>query len=520
MRGRVARRVLLCRGEHRLGIGAQPGGLVEERIAPALGVGQQLRCLFVDLGEDLVAHAARLVDDCGALALRLGQQTPGLLFDLGEHLGLDALGDDPGLVHHPRGIGEEPVALGEGLVAYTRCVGISPAGLDLFLARSAGATRLARLTRLTCSVVGLGAHPSRMTPCLARRLDARARTRRCWRPHRVAPGRCGSCPRRSCRPSAVLRTAATTRTAIEPEGPRRRGVASARWPAWEGWICVGSRVGCADASSSDRRSSPHWYSSPASATPASAQAPTGTVTIVHAFRGLVADVYLDGKLALQGFEPERTTAPLQIPAGDHAVAVREAKADPNSAPAVAGTLKVTAGANISAVVHMAQDGKPTMTQFDNDVNRVAPGTARLIVRHTAAAPAVNVIVDGTPLAANLVNPNQSPARDLPAAAHQVTVDAAGGGTAVVPPDSITLADGTAQILYLIGSTSDNSVGWLTQTVQGLTSAPAGVPTGTDGLAQPARFPITVFMVLLALAVMTAPALRLRRRGHVAERANR
>src|SRR4026209_2785627 len=37
-----------------------------------------------------------------------------------------------------------------------------------------------------------------------------------------------------------------------------------------------------------------------SATPAAAQAPTGTVTIVHAFRGLVADVYLDGKVALTG----------------------------------------------------------------------------------------------------------------------------------------------------------------------------------------------------------------------------
>ena len=256
-----------------------------------------------------------------------------------------------------------------------------------------------------------------------------------------------------------------------------------------------------------------------SATPAAAQAPTGTVTIVHAFRGLVADVYLDGKVALTGFEPERTTDPLQIPAGDHQVAVREAKADPSSTPAVAGTLKVTAGTNISAVVHMAQDGSPTMTQFDNDVSKVAPGSARLIVRHTAAAPAVNVVVDGTALASNLTNPNQSSSRELPATSHEVTVDAAGGG-AVIAPNTVTLADGTEQILYLIGKASDNSVGLLTQTVQGLSTAPAGVPTGTDGLAKPARFPITVFIVLLALAVMTAPALRLRRRGHVAPRANR
>jgi hypothetical protein len=254
-------------------------------------------------------------------------------------------------------------------------------------------------------------------------------------------------------------------------------------------------------------------------TPAAAQAPTGTVTVVHAFRGLVADVYLDGKVALQGFEPERTTEPLQIPAGDHQVAVRPAKADPGSAPAVAGTLKVTAGGNISAVVHMAENGTPTMTQFDNDVSKVAPGNARLVVRHTAAAPAVNVTVDGQSLASNLTNPNQSTSKELPAASHEVTVDAAGGG-AVISPNTVTLADGTEQILYLIGKASDNSVGVLTQTVQGLSTAPAGVPTGTDGLARPARFPLTVFMVLLALAVMTAPALRSRRRGHVAQRVKR
>jgi hypothetical protein len=183
--GALPCRVLLCRGEHRLGIGAQPRGfvvggtlegggivahprrLIEKRVAPALGVGQQLRRLVVDLGEDLVAHAARLVDDGGALALRLGEQAPALLLDLGEHLGPDPLGDDPGLVYHPRGIGEQSVALGQGFVAYTRCVGIAPPGLDRFLARPAG------LTRLTCPVVGFRAHPSRMTPGLARRLDAR-----------------------------------------------------------------------------------------------------------------------------------------------------------------------------------------------------------------------------------------------------------------------------------------------------------------------------------------------------------
>jgi hypothetical protein len=91
----------------------------------------------------------------------------------------------------------------------------------------------------------------------------------------------------------------------------------------------------------------------------------------------------------------------------------------------------------------------------------------------------------------------------------------------VAPNSVTLADGSAQFLYLIGSTTDNSVGWLTQTIGNLNTAPAGVPTGTDGLAQPDRFPMTAFVVLLALAVLTAPVLRVRRRwGHAAARVTR
>ena len=58
----------------------------------------------------------------------------------------------------------------------------------------------------------------------------------------------------------------------------------------------------------------------ATAPTASAQAPTeqvGTVRVVHGLRGLVADVYLDGNLALPTFQPERATDPIAIPAGEH-----------------------------------------------------------------------------------------------------------------------------------------------------------------------------------------------------------
>src|SRR5215210_4801648 len=125
---------------------------------------------------------------------------------------------------------------------------------------------------------------------------------------------------------------------------------------------------------------------------AGAQEATGTVTIVHGFRGLVADVYLDGTLILESFEPERATDPVQLAAGDHQVEVREAGAAASSAAAVAGTLTVPAGSNLSAVV------EPTMTVFNNDTAGVAPGSTRLVVRHAAAAGPVSVSLDNAPLA--------------------------------------------------------------------------------------------------------------------------
>src|SRR5258705_10101875 len=69
---------------------------------------------------------------------------------------------------------------------------------------------------------------------------------------------------------------------------------------------------------------------------------TGTVTLVHGVRGLVADIYLDGAVALQVFQPERTAGPLTVPAGAHAVEVRTAGSPAPSAPLLSATLNVPA----------------------------------------------------------------------------------------------------------------------------------------------------------------------------------
>ena len=62
--------------------------------------------------------------------------------------------------------------------------------------------------------------------------------------------------------------------------------------------------------------------------------------VVHGLRGLVADIYLDGTLALPTFQPERATDPLAIPAGDHLVEIRAAGAAATETPLLTQTVTV------------------------------------------------------------------------------------------------------------------------------------------------------------------------------------
>ncbi len=214
----------------------------------------------------------------------------------------------------------------------------------------------------------------------------------------------------------------------------------------------------------------------ATASSAAAQEGTAQVTVVHAFRGLVADVYLDGERQLEGFQPERLAGPLAVPAGRHEVAVYEAGQGPPAAPALSATLQIEAGTNLSVVVHAGEDGQPRATVFPNDLARLPAGESRVVVRHTAGVGPFDVVLDGAAVAQG-VRSGAEAAQQLAAGAHQAAVTAS--GQPLLPPADVTADEGAATVLYLIGS--EGSLGWLTQTVSGQATAPGGVPTGTSGL---------------------------------------
>ncbi|GGM10528.1 DUF4397 domain-containing protein [Nakamurella endophytica] len=224
-------------------------------------------------------------------------------------------------------------------------------------------------------------------------------------------------------------------------------------------------------------------------------ADTGTVYVVHSIPGTPVDVYVDGTKALDDFQPATAQGPLQVPAGAHQIAITAADAADDSSPVLSGTADVVAGSNVSLVAHLDADGAPSLTAFNDDVSAVPAGQARLVVRHTAAAPAVDVRAGGTVVLSDVTNGQQG-ALVVPAGTVSADVVLAGTDTVAIGPADVDLAEGTATFVHAIGSASDKTLALVSFTVDGLGSAPSGVPAGTG--PQDSAVPGTVVAALVVV----------------------
>ena len=211
-------------------------------------------------------------------------------------------------------------------------------------------------------------------------------------------------------------------------------------------------------------------------------AATAQVSVVHGIPDTPVNVFVDGKSALPNFKPGTVAGPLSLPSGAHTVTVFAASNTKGTGtPVIKAEASVAAGKNYSLVAHLSTAGKPTLTPYVNDVSMVPAGQARLVVRHDAAAPAVDVRAGGKVAFAKLTNPNEAKA-DLPAGSVSADVVLAGTSTVALGPADLNLKEGTATIVYATGSATDKSLALVTQSIDGLHSAPAGVPAGSGGLA--------------------------------------
>ncbi|MFI7211836.1 DUF4397 domain-containing protein [Micromonospora maritima] len=217
------------------------------------------------------------------------------------------------------------------------------------------------------------------------------------------------------------------------------------------------------------------------ATMSPAYAASSKVSVVHGIPDTPVDVYVNGKKTLNNFKPGDVAGPLTLPEGEYDIALTKPGEAIDKAILKVDDAEVPGGANISLAAHLSADGKPQITPFVNDVSKVGAGKARLIVRHTAAAPAVDVRAGGKPVFEGLTNPKEAKA-DVAAGSVKADVVLAGTDTVAIGPADLNLKEGTATIVYAIGSADAKNLDLVAQTISGLHSAPGGVPSGTGGQA--------------------------------------
>lgn len=188
------------------------------------------------------------------------------------------------------------------------------------------------------------------------------------------------------------------------------------------------------------------------------------VSVFHGVPATPVDVYLNGLRVLNDFQPGTFAGPYLLPSGTYRLAITAADARNDRNPVI-GPVTVSFVRNTSYTVaaHLTPTGTPTASVFTNDLSVSPSGTGRLVVRHTAAAPAVDVLAGGTPVITGLTNPNQA-ALVLPAATVDASVALAGTTTPVIGPAAVPVTAKTDTIVYAWGSAS---AGTLTVAVQTL-----------------------------------------------------
>ena len=254
--------------------------------------------------------------------------------------------------------------------------------------------------------------------------------------------------------------------------------------------------------------------SAALAAPPAHAAEGAKLSVLHAVPDLTVDVYVDGKRTLDNFKPGSLAGPLDLAAGTYSVAITAADAEDDSDPAIGPVdLELAGGANYTVAAHLEEGGDPTATLFENDISRTAPGEGRLTVRHTAAAPAVDVRAAGDAVVRGLSNPDQE-VLDLAAGTVRASVTAAGDTKALIGPADVAVQEGVNTIVYAWGSAEDDTLALAVQTIKGLHSSPNKVDAGEAGLAAD-RSPLPLAaggLALLALLVVAGRRLAPARAG--------
>jgi hypothetical protein len=185
-----------------------------------------------------------------------------------------------------------------------------------------------------------------------------------------------------------------------------------------------------------------------------AMATSAKVTVVHGIPHTPVTVYADGKVLIKDFKFGNVVGPVSLAPGRYAIAVRAFGASPTSKAILATTVKVSAGENASIAANLTATGTPELSVLANPTAAPPSGDARVIVRHLAEAPGVDVYAGKTSspaLITDLVN-GKSATANVPAGTYPISVYVTGTKTKpVIGPATLHFAAGKTYVIYAIGS---------------------------------------------------------------------
>ncbi len=189
---------------------------------------------------------------------------------------------------------------------------------------------------------------------------------------------------------------------------------------------------------------------PAQATGGSAKF---TLNVVHGIPGVTVDVCVNGAKAITDFEPGDVVSGVKLPGGEYRLKVTPA-GEPCSAAILSAVADLAGGRNrnYTVVANLDDHGTPNLALFRNNTRKTEAGEARVVVRHTADAPAVNVWANGSPLNRGRQFVWGTQRRfDVPEGDYNVFVSLARQSAPVIGPADLSLMAGYSYQVYAWGN---------------------------------------------------------------------
>lgn len=197
-----------------------------------------------------------------------------------------------------------------------------------------------------------------------------------------------------------------------------------------------------------------------------ATADAAELTVVHGITGadlgldnaLPVDIAIDGACTVPDARLGDVAGPLSVDPGTYFVEIFLADAmNPcGGALVISDFVSVRFGEDLTVVAHLTTDGTITASKFVNDVRTLGGGEGRVIVRHLADAPAVDVWVKARsggapiPLFTNLTNPDQGKAI-VAADDYGAIIAPAGVLEAAFGPVPLAVGANATTIVYAVGT---------------------------------------------------------------------